>query len=180
MENRKQTRRRQRTNPLRYFWLMMLFISMGVCGWQLESQFGFSLPPCEELLAGIEFDTCSWTFKVTEDERQINIKLNMDGQEMAYIELGFVSIAGDTTFAGAPYTEGWIGIIEVHPNLQNIGMGTKLWQLGDRAIRTYFGANQVRIYTNASRNNPQFAFKIQSRVDPVWESGAGDFVYIIQ
>lgn len=144
------------------------------------------LPNCYEALANLpKFDipvqTCEWIIAESDEDNLLyRVVLHVNGQPVAEIDISWFSVAGIPEFSQSPYNEGWGTFIHVMDDFQNKGLGELMWLAGDQYIKSQFGRGEVRIYIDASINNPSFAQKIRQQVRPVFVSIDGDFVYLIR
>lgn len=162
--------------------LLLFLLMVGICWWQAGSFLGkgFSLPDCKQLLVDVRFSTCEWILEENVADQTHRLILIVDGVEGASVELERIDVRGVPEFEASPYKEGWGAYIEVAEGYRNSGLGEQMWRLGDAVIKHKYGTGQVRIFVDASLNNPNFAKKILGKIVPVYvSSGGDDFVYII-
>ena len=164
--------------------LVLLFAGIGILLFNLSATTDDGLPDCRDELAKltkleIKIETCQWIIGEYSKEHFV-IFLNVNGHIVAEIEISFINITDAPDFEGSPYLEGWNSSIEVKQQYWNQGLGQLIWKAGDQYIRSQFGRGEVRIYINASANNPTFADVIRKQVSPKFVNPDGDFIYVIR
>lgn len=138
-------------------------------------------PDCSKYRIGeIEIRECEWLAFVREDG-MLRVELHINGQLAGLNELQVIDVEDIPEFDPCEYKIGWSAGIDVEDAFRSVGIGTDLWRVGDLILQTVHGRDQVRIFVNASINNPWFARSILRKVDTViFISMDGDFVYLLR
>ena len=127
----------------------------------------------------IKIDDCDW-FAYVSEEGMIRIELHINGELVGVSELELIDVEGIPEFEPSEYQVGWSAGIDVEEPFRLAGVGKHLWQVGDLVLQQVHGQEQVRIFINASTNNPWFARSIFRKVQVLFVSMDGDFVYLLR